>query len=191
MVRCVCSPRTFLCSQILQITCYQGESKSTSLADCAMENLHFKMSIQEPKHSQVYKCHIFSSPSYCAKSRSTAPWSNRAACHRSMAVLQVMQRFVHTVFTRLPSDKTWWQHTETAFKKQIVELCKSLLSSKSVEWVVNQRILMNYGTAKLGCWMVVMLDEPTERQSELVCPQRSSSTSVLSATARRCRARLL
>ena len=117
MVRCVCSPRTFLCSQILQLTGCEGESKSTSSADCAMENVHFKMSIQEPKHSQVYKCHIFSSPSYCAKSRSTAPWSNRAACHRSMAVLQVMQRFVHTVFTRFPSDKTWWQHTETAFKK--------------------------------------------------------------------------
>lgn len=108
---------TFLCSQILQLTGCEGEFKSTSSADCAMENVHFKMSIQEPKHSQVYKCHISSSPSCCAKSRSTAPWSNRAACHRSMAVLQVMQRFVHTVFTRFPSDKTWWQHTETAFKK--------------------------------------------------------------------------
>ena len=34
---------------------------------------------------------------------------------------------------------------------------------------------------------MVMLDEPTERQSTLVCPQLASPTKVLSATVRRCR----
>ena len=63
--------------------------------ESTLQNAHPGTKTFLQKYTNVtYSHHISLRQAYSTKSRSTAPWSNRAACHRSMAVLQV-QRLVH------------------------------------------------------------------------------------------------